>query len=331
MKAFYRIISLLSLPLCLGIPTIVFVQLSGIGSEELNPPVSRAEIANNRFMVVYCFCLMGSIISALYFLRSWVIGGCRLSHSCRLMWRVIWRSSSGLLFLGLSALTALILFFWCDQLFVGARPYVPLIGAVTTINIFVMLMSSPVAIILGQSNPAPGRSVRLGSMILAPYRVVSLIRKNAAKGTYHNTFVNEVRTRSGDRWKTQVTELCELSPLIILDSRGSSDPVEFEVEHIINQGLFGKTLLIADWDSDGGGPILEGSFKMLKGHVLIIRSDHFQHWLRFYHKRLNSVGYQLGVIQRMMAQGLLSKREFQNFTTGFFDSDIDDRSVARWL
>ena len=113
------------------------------------------------------------------------------------------------------------------------------------------LSTPPSVVLLTSSRPSALFLREWLERSLFPYRVIVLLDSHAPYRAGYGWFQrnllswDNLRTYRKD-WETTVHRLMQIAPFIALDAREATDGVVSEAEHIVAQGIQGKTVFITD-------------------------------------------------------------------------------------
>ncbi len=134
----------------------------------------------------------------------------------------------------------------------------------------------PAVLFLTASSPATARLLILVNRAIRPLRAVALL-DHARMSTWQrwNSFNDNLRTtddaRLGGVWKNIVYRLIDMATLVVIDTRGETDPVRVETFVMLDPQRVSKAIFITG--PEGNCPALERLGIDPQGHALTLVSE----------------------------------------------------------
>ncbi|MBK6932604.1 MAG: hypothetical protein IPH12_17790 [Saprospirales bacterium] len=176
--------------------------------------------------------------------------GCLISIP--LMYRIFWTSKRGSLLIGILIFCLLI---WFNPLAANLSPYRFIMAGTFVFSITLFWFQPPFALMLGESSPEIRVPLKTISGFLNPLRIVGFFDGMREINGAFSPFTDNLRTESFRDWEKVIDTLINLVPLIVLDARGTSKIVAFEV-FLINRSPRGLKKSIFIVNPDGTAPAL---------------------------------------------------------------------------
>jgi hypothetical protein len=146
---------------------------------------------------------------------------------------------------------------WLPQRSNLPRPMIAVLLAMVAQSFFLLFKSlqPPAALFLTSSSPYAADLLVQINIALSPLRCVALLNPKRMHFMQRNALGDNLRTKNPHIWKSIIYRLIEMTPIIILDTRGESAPVMQEAFIMLAPERARKAVFITD--ENGRAPALE--------------------------------------------------------------------------